>query len=138
MLRLSRQADYGLVLMSHFARHEGASVLSARDLAQETGLPLPTVGKVLKLLGRGGLLNSQRGVNGGYVLARPASEISVVAIVQTLDGPIEMTDCVPGATRTCDHEHHCRMRTPVQRLSAVVHEALSKVSLEELNANVTK
>lgn len=138
MLRLSRQADYGLVLMSHFARHGSTRVLSARDLAHETGLPLPTVGKVLKLLGRGGLLNSQRGVHGGYVLARPADEISVAAIVQTLDGPIEMTDCVPGAVRTCDHEPYCPMKSPVQRLSTVVRDALAKVSLLELNASVTR
>lgn len=138
MLRFSRQADYGLVLMSHFARRSGSDVLSARDLSVETGLPLPTVGKVLKLLARRGLLQSQRGVHGGYVLARAAGEISVAAVVQALDGPVEMADCVPGAPRTCDHEPRCPMRSPMHRLNAVVLEALSRVSLDDLNASVTR
>ena len=133
MLRLSKQADYGLVLMSHFASRTGAQVLSARDLAAEAGLPLPTVGKVLKLLARAGLLRSQRGVNGGYVLAHPASQISVAAIVQALEGPIGMTDCAPQAPRSCEHEPHCPVRTPVQRINAVVRETLSQMSLEELS-----
>ena len=137
MLRLTKQADYGLVLMSHFAGHGGDSVLSARDLALEAGLPLPTVGKVLKLLARAGLLTSQRGVNGGYVMAKQPEEISVAAIVQALEGPIGMTDCAPGGARSCEHEPHCRVRTPVQRINAVVRETLSKMTLEELSTSNT-
>jgi len=138
MLRLSKQSDYGLVLMSHFASRDGHDVLSARDLAEEASLPLPTVGKVLKMLARARLLSSQRGVHGGYALTRPPSEISVGAIVQALEGPIGMTDCVPDAPRNCKHEPHCPVRTPVQRINAVVRETLSQMTLEELSPSNTR
>ena len=133
MLRLSKQVDYGIVLLSYFARHGTQAVLSARDLADEAALPLPTVGKVLKGLARGGLLESHRGVKGGYTLVRAADEISVASVVQALEGPIHVTDCAPGGERSCEHERHCPVRTPVQRLNAVVRETLSKVTLEELS-----
>jgi FeS assembly SUF system regulator len=132
MLRLSKQADYGLVLLSHFAQRESGAILSARDLALETGLPAPMVSKILKALARAGILGSHRGVRGGYSLAHDPESISVARIVQAFDGPIGVTDCSPHVTRTCDHEPRCPVRAPLQRLNAVVRSTLEQVSLREL------
>ena len=137
MLRLTKQADYGLVLLSHFVAHGREAVHSARDLAAETGLPLPTVGNVLKLLARTGILSSQRGVNGGYALTVEPHQISVADVVQALEGPIGMTDCAPGASRSCEHEPHCMVRTPMQRINAAIRETLSKMTLAELGSTTT-
>ncbi|HNE02777.1 MAG TPA: Rrf2 family transcriptional regulator, partial [Plasticicumulans sp.] len=76
MIRISKETDYGIVLLSCLAQAADAS-LSASALAERGRLPLPTVSKVLKLLARGGLLVSQRGARGGYALARPPREITV-------------------------------------------------------------
>ena len=70
MLRITKEADYGIVLLSHFAAGGDGSVHTARDLAEQAHLPLPMVGKILKSLARNGLLLSLRGVHGGYRLAR--------------------------------------------------------------------
>ena len=75
MLRMTKQTDYGFVLLSHLA-NEAAGEANAPELASETKLPLPMVSKILKLLVRQGLLLSHRGVKGGYSLARPAAEIT--------------------------------------------------------------
>ena len=139
MLRLSKQADYGIVLLSYFltgAPNGGGVVRSARELAEEAGLPLPTVSKVLKGLARGGILASHRGVHGGYTLARPAAEINVAQIVAVLDGEIGVTDCSPLGGRECSHEPNCPVRDPLQRLNAVVRNALGRVSLDDLLAPV--
>ena len=132
MLRMSKQADYGIVLLSHFVPKGVGRVLTARDLSDESGLPLPTVAKILKRLARGGILESQRGVNGGYRLARSDREVTVACIVEVLEGPIGVVDCIPGVARTCRHEPRCPVTSPLQRLNARVRKTLEGLTLREL------
>ena len=80
MIRMTKQTDYGFVLLSHLAKAP-ERVVNAPDLAAETRLPVPMVSKILKLLARHALLRSHRGVKGGYSLARPAAEITAAQIV---------------------------------------------------------
>ncbi len=87
MIRLGKLTDYGLVLMTHFAQNNDRLLHTARDLAVESRLPLPTVSKLLKELLQGGLLVSHRGIKGGYSLARKPREISVAEIIAVLEGP---------------------------------------------------
>jgi FeS assembly SUF system regulator len=130
LIRLTRLADYGVLLMAHLAG-AGAGAHNARELAARTGLPLPVVSKVLKTLAREGLLLSQRGPRGGYELARPAAAIPVAEIVAALEGPIGLTECTahPGV---CAQESTCHTRDPWQRINAVIRDALSRISLAEL------
>ena len=130
MLRLGRLTDYGIVLMAHLAG-AGPGPHAARDLAAETRLPSPAVSKLLKALTRGGLLTSARGPQGGYALARPASEITVPEMIEALEGPIALTDCTlhEGA---CSQESSCHVRTPWQQINRAVHDALARIRLCDL------
>jgi len=103
MIRLSRITDYGIVLMVRLAQNPDDEARNARNLAAETGLPVPVVSKVLKTLAREGLLSSQRGSKGGYALARSAGDISVPEMITALEGPISLTECSahPRARRSC-------------------------------------
>ena len=130
MLRISKLTDYGIVLLARLARDEVA-VRNARELAAETGLPFPVVGKVLKALAREGLLVSQRGARGGYSLACPAHEISVAKIVGALEGPVALTECGTAPGR-CEHEPSCDVRTPWERINRAVAETLERVTLADL------
>ncbi len=130
MLRMSKQADYGIVLLSHFAQKGAGMFLNARDLADESGLPLPTVRKILKELARGRILESSRGRNGGYCLTRSAQEVTVASIVEALDGPIGVVDC--SVMRTCHHEPRCPVKGPAQRLNALVRATFENLTLAEL------
>ena len=103
MLRMTKQADYGIVLMARLARGRG-DLLPASDLAAETGIPLPTVSKILKLLVREELLESHRGAHGGYCLSLDPAEISVAAMIEALDGPIAFTECIETAPGECSQE----------------------------------
>src|SRR5260370_12166590 len=91
VIRLSKLTDYGLVLMTHMAQNHDRLLHTARDLAAESRLPLPTVSKLLKELLQGGLLVSHRGIKGGYSLARKPREISVAEIIAVLAAPISLT-----------------------------------------------
>jgi Rrf2 family protein len=97
MIRITREADYGILLMTGLAQADGQP-RSAAALAQQRRLPLPMVSKILKALTRSGLLNSQRGAQGGYSLARPATEISAADIISALEGPSPSPNAAPTPT----------------------------------------
>lgn len=132
MIKLSKLTDYGIVVMTYFARAPGESVLTARQLASMTRLPIPTVGKVLKTLSRGGLLISHRGVRGGYSLARAAREITVVEMVRVLEGPVGLTECSSSAPGLCEYERCCPVRTNWQLINETVATALSCLTLADM------
>jgi FeS assembly SUF system regulator len=133
MLRISKLTDYATVLLAELARRP-ADCVSASLLAEATGLETPTVSKVLKTLGKGGVVDSLRGVNGGYRLARDADQISVAAIVRAMEGPIALTECAlePGL---CSHEAHCHLRGHWRQIGATVEAALDRLSLADLTAS---
>jgi FeS assembly SUF system regulator len=132
MIRLGKLTDYGLVLMTRMAQHHERSQHTARDLAMESRLPLPTVSKLLKLLLQGGLLVSHRGVRGGYSLARAADAISVAEIVTILEGPIALTECSTDVAGLCDLEQSCPIMKNQRVISQVIRGALEKVMLSDL------
>jgi FeS assembly SUF system regulator len=129
MLRISKMTDYGILAMVELARDGG--ILSAQRLAERIHVETPTVSKVLKLLTRTGLVHSSRGPNGGYQVAREASEISVTDIIAAIEGPIAMTECSV-EQGLCSVEHSCSMRSNWQRISLAVTRALEDVSLAEM------
>jgi len=130
MLRMSKLADYGTVILVAMAR-EPEAVQSAGNLASVTGIPVPTVSKVMKMLVRGGLTASLRGVSGGYRLKRSAALVSLADIIAAVDGPFGMTECSLGPG-VCQQESICRARANWQKVNRVVFEALRQVSLADL------
>jgi FeS assembly SUF system regulator len=133
MIRMSKLTDYGFVVLSRFTEHGPAELVNAPDLAAETGLPLPTVSKLLKVLTRHGLLAAHRGVKGGYSLARSADSITAVEVIEALEGPIAFTDCTaPETENGCAIEHQCRNKSHWHQITEVVRSALQQVSLREL------
>lgn len=132
MIRITKQADYGIVLLSYIAAEPSGRSWNARDLAQISHLPLPMVGKILKALVRKGLLVSHRGVKGGYNLARTPEAITVADIVAALDGPIAMTACAahPG---DCELESNCPSTSHWNRISLAIRSALEGITLAEMS-----
>lgn len=131
VIRIARLTDYAIVLLTYFARAT-EQVRTARDLAAGTHIPLPTVCKVLKALSRGGLLVSQRGVKGGYSLARRPEEISIAAIIGVIDGPIAMTECSAHAPGLCELEPACPVRSNWRRINQAVQGALDGITLGDM------
>jgi FeS assembly SUF system regulator len=133
MIRMTRQADYGIVILTWFAHSAPDVPHNARDVAAEVRLPQPMVTKILKALARGGLLASQRGVKGGYRLARSAEQITVADIISALEGPIQMTDCTGLEPGSCDIEPSCPVRTNWRKINHVLRQALDTITLSEMS-----
>lgn len=136
MLKLSRLTDYGVVVLDRLARARelDKGPTTAPDLAEATTLPQPTVAKTLKLLARGGVVESHRGHQGGYSLARAPEHITVAEIISALDGPVELTACVDGQEGSCSVESMCAIRGNWDAVNSAVRTALESVTLADMLA----
>lgn len=130
MLRISKMADYGTLVMAYLASQPELA-LNAKEIAEKTRLTVPTVSKLLKLLTRAGLLISLRGSQGGYRLAHAAQDISVIRIIDALDGGTALTECShePGL---CSLESLCHLQSHWQLISRTIRQTLQNISLEDL------
>ena len=133
MLRVTKLTDYATVVLTALAARPGA-VLSATELAEQAGLEVTTVAKLLKPLAQAGLVEGFRGVNGGYRLARAASAISLVEIVEAMEGPLGMTECSVHAG-ACGIEQSCGVRANWRRINDVVADVLRGVTLAQMLDN---
>ena len=130
MLRVTRLTDYATVVLTVLATRP-ADVLSAVELADAAGLEVPTVAKVLKPLAQAGLVEGFRGAGGGYRLVRAAADISLVEIVEAMEGPLGMTECSLHAGN-CGIQHTCGVRANWRRINDVVADALRGVTLAQM------
>lgn len=130
MLRLSKMADYGTIVMTAMIREPERS-RSAAEIAAVIHVPVPTVSKILKMLARSGLVLSLRGAKGGYRLSRAAEEISLTDIIHAMDGPIGMTECsiTPGL---CSQEAGCAVRANWRRINQAVLGVLQAITLDQM------
>ena len=131
MIRMSKETDYGIVVLAYFASAQAGLKHNAREVAMENQLPLPMVRKILKILAREGLLISHRGAKGGYSLVRRGERISIAEIVKAMEGPLAMTECIE-APGECRHEPVCGLRTSWHRINEIVFEALNSTTLSDL------
>lgn len=131
MFRLNRLTDYGVVILSWMDRRRG-ELMTSPQLAQDTGIPQPTVAKILNMLAHENILQSQRGVAGGYALTRPADQVHMAEVVQALEGPIALTACVEGSGSDCDVESLCPMRGNWNKVNRAIYAALCGVTLADM------
>lgn len=136
MLKISRLADYGMVLV-HRLTVMDAQKLSAKQLADESRIPLPTVSKLLKQLSDAGLVQSERGSLGGYRLLRSPRDISVAEVISAIDGEIALTDCTAQLTN-CSLLEHCGLRSNWQFITDQVSQLLSQISIHDMQSSMTQ
>jgi len=130
MLRLSKLTDYAVVVLVRLS--SGTPVQTSPGIAIGTGIPEPTVAKVLKALTGSGLVGSQRGARGGYRLMRPLAAIPVTDVITAIDGPIALTACVEGSLGNCESENLCPVRGRWDPVNDAIAAALSAITLEDM------
>lgn len=132
MLKLSRLTDYAVAALVRLGMADG--VETSPGIAAGTGVPEPTVAKVLKALAGHGLVISTRGARGGYRLGKPLAEISISEVIVAIDGPIALTSCVEGATVTCESLSLCPIAGRWDPVNEAIRSALSRISLADMAA----
>ncbi len=136
MLRLTKKADYGLMALKYlaeqaFARPEGDAAQSAKDIAEAYHIPPQLLAKILQTLTKAGLLTSTAGTYGGYMLARPAAEITAFQVIRAIDGPLFITSCIT-IHGTCDLAGHCTIKEPLRKVNDSIKDLLSEIRISDL------
>jgi Rrf2 family protein len=134
MLKISRLTDYGLLATIYLARKHG-EIVSAREIAGFYHLPIPTITKVLKTLQQGGLVQSHRGVAGGYSFDNDPETVTLGQMLELLEGPWDLVEC-----ETTDDKGHalCSIRSgcPSRRfmfgINLAIKGAFEQITLGDL------
>ena len=133
MLKLTKKADYSLIALRHFAlrQRETGEAVSAKEVSETCGIPLPLLSKLLQKLGKTGFLVSEYGTNGGYRLARDPGLISALEVIRAIDGPIVLANCFSEHV-ACGHSGHCTVRRPLKRIHEGILRLLDGVSIQDM------
>src|SRR5947207_8191296 len=131
MLKLTKKADYGLMAMKHLAERAPKGSCSAKDVAEAYGIPQEALAKILQRLAKGGLLRSQHGINGGYMLARDPNTISAFEVIQAIDGPLFITSCVT-VRGECDQTDRCTIREPLRKVNESIEQVLRRIKISDM------
>jgi FeS assembly SUF system regulator len=131
MLKLTKKADYGLIAVKHLAEFGESGSCSAKDIAEAYGIPQPAMAKILQKLVKSGLLVSQQGINGGYVLARDAKNISALEVIKAIDGPLFITSCAD-EKQGCYQGSKCTVREPLRKVNQSIQQVLGRLSIADM------
>ena len=135
MLRLSKLTDYAVVVLIRLGESEPVTddrMQTSPGIAAITGVPEPTVAKVLKALAAADMVTSQRGARGGYRLRRGLDAISVADVITAIDGPIALTACVDGAPGTCDVQSLCAVKGRWEMVNDAIQQSLGAITLADM------
>lgn len=128
MLKLTKKADYGLISLKHLATHNGSA--SAKDIADEYGIPLPLLSKVLQKLARTGFLSSEHGTNGGYRLRREPASITTLDVIHAIDGPVFLMSCFTDSE--CGVSTRCNVREPLRKVHEGIQQLLAGITIADM------
>lgn len=134
MLRFTKRADYGLMAIHYIAEHEDAGAASAKRIAEEFSIPPELLAKILQRLAKQGLIVSQNGPKGGYVLARRPDQITVGQVIGALEGPFSIVGCMDVDGDGCPQIARCNLRRPVEKIQVAISHMLNTMTLAELGS----
>ncbi len=133
MLRLTRKAEYGIIALAFMASRPRGEVTSAKEIAATFNIPQELMAKTLQRLVKHRLVESVQGARGGYVLARSARDISLAAIIEALEGPMNLVECIAEDSSDCSQMPNCNIVDPFRIIQDVFHRFLTGISVADLN-----
>lgn len=131
MLKINKKVEYALIALKFMTEKESGVLTSAREICQRFQTPFDTTAKVLQVMNNHGLLNSVKGIKGGYDIKVDLNQISYMDLVRMIEGP--QYDCLcESAQGMCDLYQHCNIVTPIDRLNSKLNHMLENLKLAEL------
>ena len=137
MLSLTKKTEYGLMALIHLSR-DGSGYCSAREISDNCHIPLPLLMNILKVFAQQDIVSSTRGINGGYKLSTPSHQLSLLRIVQVLEGSVKLVQCVTeqgervGFEDLCEMTGCCSIRSPLLKIHEEFEHFLDNITLSRI------
>ena len=131
-MKINKLTDYSIVILANLVAKDENAMHTAKELSEISGIPLPTVTRILKILSNKGILDSQRGAQGGYELTKNSTDISVAEVIEAMEGPIALTECASDDCG-CALEPNCAVGKPWQKINKAVNDVLQNISLSDMS-----
>lgn len=138
MLKISKKTDYALMALQHIAAVQFGDVtpgrvVNTKEIAEEYNIPLELLAKVLQTLAKHALIESHNGPKGGYALARRAHQITIAQILESIEGPLGITDCLHEKDgEFCMQQENCHIRTPLLKVQDSIAQLLNNMTLQDM------
>ncbi len=131
MLKLSKKAEYAILAMQFMAENSGYK-LNAKEIAFQLGLSFEFLSKTMQALNKSGLVESQQGVKGGYILSKDADNISLMEIINATEEKIGIVDCLNSNVDICDRNEICVIKDPMHKIQKLIDNIFNLTSLKDL------
>lgn len=131
MLNLGKKTEYGLLALNYLALQRGERPVNTKEIAECFSIPVELLAKILQRLAREGLITSQQGPKGGYILSKDPCRITVSEVLRAIEGPINMAECL-GPDSMCSQLPRCTIKNPLRGVQLRVLQLLNSITLEEM------
>lgn len=139
MLKISKKVEYALIGMLHMSMKKQEELTTAKELSACYNIPLDLMGKVLQRLAKTGLIRSEQGVKGGYQLNIALPEMSIGTILQVVDGPVKIVNCIRLEDHlNCEQESHCIIRNPMLVIQERLDDFFKNLSLQDIREEMIR
>ena len=132
MLKITRLADYAVLIICSFDSCKD-TIISAQEITNKTGLQKTTVNKVLAILVRKKILKAHRGVKGGYKPFKKLEDISVKELIEAIEGPVSLTDCIDNNARNCNLFDVCITKHTWSLVNNAIRETLEGIKVKDIS-----
>ncbi|MFQ5769461.1 MAG: RrF2 family transcriptional regulator [bacterium] len=136
MLRLTKKSEYGVIALKHMMNLPVGTVTRAKEVAELYNIPSEIMAKILQKLARRGIVQSSQGAKGGYILAKEGNLISLSEIIETIDGPVWLVECMTDDDCNCMQLDSCNISDPFRVIHKQFKIFLSKISLADINNEI--
>ncbi|MBI5325984.1 MAG: Rrf2 family transcriptional regulator [Ignavibacteriae bacterium] len=132
MIKLSKKIEYGILALQYIAVHSD-KIVSAKEISEQMGIPYEFLSKTLQQLMKKGLIVSQHGIKGGYILGKNANDMTVKDIIIALEGKASFLDCfVSSNGLICDRSPNCTIKDPMEKLQSKVMQVFNTTTIAEI------
>lgn len=131
MLKMNRKVEYALIALKYMSGKYAGQLTSVKEVCDETGVPFDATARAMQLMVQGGLLKSEHGVHGGYLLLKDLSHVHFHELLSIVSGPVEMVKCLH-SDEACELAGSCTMQGPLSVLNRRMVDFFSELSVAEI------
>lgn len=130
MFKLSKKTEYGILALQHMAAMDNGRVATVKEMSETYRIPQPLLAKICQQLAKSSIIKSVQGSRGGYALGKTATDISLAAVMEAIEGPIHIVDC-NSDHHNCDRDDDCTLKTGLDTIEMQMAGFLNKITLQD-------